>query len=85
MIFHQKKISSFHLLADHSHEISYLIFFELEKMLSQNLSSAAVVIRALRVFYIPLASSLSLCTVSPRVSFSSNSFSKNAFLSMACR
>ena len=37
------------LLADDSHEISYLFFFrKLEKM-SQNLSSAAVVIDALRV------------------------------------
>ena len=37
------------LLADDSHETSYLIFFpKLEKM-SQNMSSAAVVIVALRV------------------------------------
>ena len=36
------------LLADNSHEISYLIFFKLGKM-SENLSSAAVVIRALKV------------------------------------
>ena len=44
MIFHENR-----LLADNSHEISYLIFFrKLEKM-SQNLSSAAVVIGALRV------------------------------------
>ena len=41
MIFHENR-----LLADDSHEISCLIFFE--KML-QNLSSAAVVIGALRV------------------------------------
>ena len=38
MIFHENR-----LLADHSHEILYLIFFKLGKM-SQNLSSAAVVI-----------------------------------------
>ena len=44
MIFHEN-----HLLADNSNEISYLIFFrKLEKML-QNLSSAAVMIGALRV------------------------------------
>ena len=44
MIFHENR-----LLADASHEISYLIFFlKLEKM-SQNLSSAAVAIGALRV------------------------------------
>ena len=43
MIFHENR-----LLADDSHEISYLIFFELGKM-SPNLSSAAVLIGALRV------------------------------------
>ena len=43
MIFHENR-----LLADDSHEISYLIFFENWEM-SQNLSSAAVVIGALRV------------------------------------
>ena len=43
MIFHEN-----HLLSDDSHEISYLIFFEIGKM-SQNLLSAAVVIGALRV------------------------------------
>ena len=44
MIFHENR-----LLADDSHEISYLSFFaKLVKML-QNLSSAAVVIGALRV------------------------------------
>ena len=43
MIFHE-----ICLLADNAHEISCLIFFELGKM-SQNLSSAAVVIGALRV------------------------------------
>ena len=36
------------LLADDSHEISYLIFFKLGKM-SENLSSAAVVIGALSI------------------------------------
>ena len=44
MIFHENR-----LLADDSHEITYLIFFgKLGKML-QNLSSAAVVICDLRV------------------------------------
>ena len=44
MIVHENR-----LLADNSHEISYLIFFrKLQKML-RNLSSAAVVIGALRV------------------------------------
>ena len=44
MIFHENR-----LLADNSHEISYIICFrKLEKM-SQNLSPAAVVIDALRV------------------------------------
>ena len=44
MIFHENR-----LLADHSHEILFLIFSEnLEKRL-HNLSSAAVVIGALRV------------------------------------
>ena len=47
MIFHENR-----LLADDSHEISYLVFFQkLGKML-QNLSSAAVVIGALRVNYL---------------------------------
>ena len=44
MIFHEN-----HLLADDSHEISYLIFFRKLGKISQNLSSAAVVIDALRV------------------------------------
>ena len=43
MIFHENR-----LLADDSHELSYLIFSKLGKM-SQNLSSTAVVIGALRV------------------------------------
>ena len=44
MIFHENR-----LLANDSHEIFYIFFFsKLEKM-SQNLSSAAVVIGALRV------------------------------------
>ena len=43
MKFHENR-----LLADDSHEISYLIFSKLGKML-QNWSSAAVVISALRV------------------------------------
>ena len=33
---------------------------------------------------VPLASSFNLCTVIANVSFSSNSLSRNAFLSMAC-
>ena len=45
MIFHDNG-----LLEDNSHEISYLIFSKIGKM-SQNLSSAAVVIGALRVKY----------------------------------
>ena len=44
MIFHENR-----LLADDSHEISYLIFLRKWGMMSQNLSSAAVVIGALRV------------------------------------
>ena len=38
-----------HEMADNSHQISYLIFFKKWKKMSQNLSSAAVVIGALRV------------------------------------
>ena len=44
MIFHENR-----LLADDSHEISYLIFFQKLGKVSQSLSSAAVVIGALRV------------------------------------
>ena len=44
MIFHENC-----LLADNSHEISYHIFFQILGKMSQNLSSAAVVIGALRV------------------------------------
>ena len=40
------------MLADDSHEISYLIFFRKLRKMSQNLSSAAVVIGALRVNYL---------------------------------
>ena len=43
MIFHENR-----LLADNSHEISYLIFFEIGKDVENSLS-AAVVIGALRV------------------------------------
>ena len=46
MIFHEN-----HLLADDSHEISYLIFRKFGKMF-QNLPSAAVVIGALRVNFL---------------------------------
>lgn len=37
------------------------------------------------LLYLPLASSFSLCTVTAKLSFSSNSFSKKAFLSIACK
>ena len=46
MIFHENR-----LLADDSYVISYLIFFRKLGKMSQNLSSAAVVIGALRVKY----------------------------------
>ena len=44
MIFHENR-----LLADDSHEISYLIFFRKLRKMSKNVSSAAVVIGVLRV------------------------------------
>ena len=44
MLFHENR-----LLADDSHEISYLIFCGKLGKMSQNLSSAAVVIGTLRV------------------------------------
>ena len=44
MIIHENR-----LLAEDSHEISYLIFFRKLGKMSQNLSPAAVVIGALRV------------------------------------
>ena len=44
MIFHENR-----LLADGSHEISFLFFFRKLGKMSQNLLSAAVVIGALRV------------------------------------
>ena len=44
MIFHENR-----LLADDSHVISYLILSKIGKKMSQNLSSTAVVIGALRV------------------------------------
>ena len=47
MILHENR-----LLADDSHEISYLIFYRKLGKMSQNLSSAAVVIGALRVNYL---------------------------------
>ena len=47
MIFHENR-----LLADDSHVISYLIFVEKLGKMSQNLSSAAVVIGALRVKHV---------------------------------
>ena len=48
MLFHENR-----LLADDSHEISFLIFPKLGKM-SQNLTSAAVVIGTLRVNWIKI-------------------------------
>ena len=47
MIFHENR-----LLADDSYEISYLIFFRKSGKMTQNLSSAAVLIGALRVKYL---------------------------------
>ena len=44
MIFHENR-----LLADDSHEISYLILFRKLRKMLQNVSSAAVVIGSLRV------------------------------------
>ena len=44
MIFHENC-----LLADNSHEISYLFLFQKLGKMSENLSSAAVVIGALKV------------------------------------
>ena len=44
MMFHENR-----LLADNFHEISYLLFFRKLGNMSQNMSSAAVVIGALRV------------------------------------
>ena len=43
MIFHENRLP-----ADDSHEISYLIFFQKLGKMTQNLSSAAVVIGAFR-------------------------------------
>ena len=48
MIFHENR-----LLADDSHEISYLIFFGKLGKMSQNLLSAAVMIGALTVNFVP--------------------------------
>ena len=45
MIFHENRL----LPADDSHVISYLIFVKIEKDVEKNLSSAAVVIDALKV------------------------------------
>ena len=44
MIFHENRV-----LADDSHEISYLIFLQKFGKMLKNLSSSAVVIGALRV------------------------------------
>ena len=54
MIFHENC-----LLADDSHEISYLIFFRKLVKTSQNLLSGAVVIGALRVNQCNVSSHLS--------------------------
>ena len=48
------------MLADDSHEISYLIFFQKLRKMSQNMSSAAVVIGALRVKFQNSSNSLSV-------------------------
>ena len=48
MIFHENR-----LLTDDSHVISYLIYVENCGKISQNLSSATVVIGALRVKVVP--------------------------------
>ena len=48
MIFHENR-----LLADDSHETSYLIFFLKLGKMSQNLSSAAVVIRVNNFLLLP--------------------------------
>ena len=53
MIFHENR-----LLADDSHEISYLIFFRKLGKRSKNLSSVAVVIGPLRVKFNILFNSL---------------------------
>ena len=49
MIFHENRLHENRLLADDSHVLSCLIFFQKLGKISQNLSSAAVVIGALRV------------------------------------
>ena len=48
MVFHDNRV-----LADDSHVISYLTFSRKLGKMSQNLSSAAVVIGAFRVKYLP--------------------------------
>ena len=53
MIFHENR-----LLADDSHVISYLIFVENWERCLKNLSSAAVLIGALRVKWISLSRSV---------------------------
>ena len=69
MIFHENR-----LLADDSHEVSYLIFFLKLGKMSQNLSSAAVMIGALRVNLCMLGN---FCTISCcLLLFSNFSFSK---------
>ena len=67
MIFHENR-----LLADDSHAISYLISLKKLGKMSQNLSSAAVVIGALRV------NSLQFCMLISRLLFffKINSFEK---------
>ena len=60
MIFHENR-----LLADDFHEISNLIFFRKLGKMSQNLSPAAVVIRALRVNLNPPSSPSNSLPISP--------------------
>ena len=61
MIFYDNR-----LLADNSREISYLFFSKIRKM-SQNLSSAAVLIGALRVNNFNICSSGTQLFVEPKV------------------
>ena len=58
MIFHENR-----LLADDSHEIPYLNFFRKLGKMSQNLSSAAVMIGALKVSYFNTISSFEQTTI----------------------
>ena len=63
MIFHDNRLP-----ADDSHEISYLIFAEKKRYISQNWESAAVVIGALRVKTPALKAKFYAIGVAPRSS-----------------